>query len=250
MKVIALYNFKGGVGKTSSCVNLAYEAASQGDVSLLWDLDPQGASSFYLDKKAKIKGGLEKFLRRKSQIEKNIRDTEFNNLDLIPADLSFRQIESKLHDLKKSKARVQKILRQIERDYARVFLDCPPRLTVLSENVFKAADLVLVPVIPSALSERAWEQVLSFVKEQGHDAKKFRAFFTMVDMRRKLHKETMALFRQSYPSTILTTIPYASEMEHMGVHQQPIQAFASRSRSAVAFRALWREANGLLKKGT
>lgn len=248
MKVVALYNFKGGVGKTSSCVNLAYEASLQREVSLIWDLDPQGASTFYLDKKAKIKGGLEKLFSRETPVEKNIRKTAFEDLDMIPADLSFRNIEQKLEGMKKSKGRINKILKQIDRDYSRVFLDCPPRLTVFSENIFKAADMVLVPIIPSALSERAWEQVVVFIEQEGYDIKKFRPFFSMVDLRRKLHKETMISFRKSYPRTLLTAIPYAAEMEQMGVKQQPIQAIASRSRSAVAFHALWTEVNGLLKK--
>lgn len=248
MKVVSLYNFKGGVGKTSSCVNLAFESTVGGDVSLIWDLDPQGASSFYLNKKPKVKGGLDRFFSKKNALENSIKQTDFENLDMIPADLSFRNIEEKLKGRKKPVSTINKFLRQIERDYSRVFLDCPPRLTVTSENIFKASDLILVPVIPSALSQRAWEQVLEFASGAGYRVKKFRPFFTMVDMRRTLHRESMKTFRESFPGTLLTTIPYASEMEYMGVHRKPVQVFSGRSRSAIAYRALWQEVNQILNK--
>ena len=229
-------------------MNLAYESTVRGDVSLIWDLDPQGASSFYLNKKPKVKGGLEKFFSKKNAVESSIKQTDFDNLDMIPADLSFRNIEEKLQGQKKPTGTLNKFLKQIERDYSRVFLDCPPRLTVTSENIFKASDLILVPVIPSALSQRAWEQVLKFASDADYRVKKFRPFFTMVDMRRTLHRESMKTFREAFPTTLLTTIPYAAEMEYMGVHQKPVQVFSGRSRSALAYKALWQEVNQILSR--
>lgn len=236
------------MGKTSSCVNLAYESAVHDDVSLIWDLDPQGASSFYVNQKAKIKGGLDRFFAKKNALESSIKHTDFDNLDIIPADLSFRNIELTLEQKKKPVAVIHKFLKQIEREYSRVFLDCPPRLTVVSENIFNASDLVLVPVIPSALSQRAWMQVLGFASKRGYSLNKFRPFFTMVDMRRTLHRDSMKSFRERFPTTLLTVVPYAAEMEYMGVHQKPVQAFSGRSRSALSYRALWQEVNQILTR--
>jgi len=86
MKVLALYSIKGGVGKTSSAVNLAYTAANNGFKTLVWDLDPQGASSFYFRIKPKIKGGGKDLIDGKRELDGLIKGTDFNNLDLLPSD--------------------------------------------------------------------------------------------------------------------------------------------------------------------
>ncbi|WP_419661135.1 putative cobyrinic acid ac-diamide synthase [Desulfosarcina variabilis str. Montpellier] len=93
MKSIALYSIKGGVGKTAACVNLAHLAARKRGPTLLCDLDPQGASTFYYRIQPKRKYNSRKFLKGGKKIDKAIRGTDFENLDLLPADLSYSNLD-------------------------------------------------------------------------------------------------------------------------------------------------------------
>lgn len=93
MKVIAAYNIKGGVGKTATAVNLAYQAAREGAATLVWDLDPQGAASYYFRIKPKIKGGGKRLVRGQRDLDDFILGTDFECLDLLPADFSYRNMD-------------------------------------------------------------------------------------------------------------------------------------------------------------
>ena len=149
MKIIALYNIKGGVGKTVTSVNLGYLASRERARTLLCDLDLQGSASFYFRIKASKKYNTKEFLRSKTGIDKYIKSTDFDYLDLLPSDISYRNLDIKLNDLKNPKKHLKKILKPLASTYTYIFLDCPPNLTLLSENVFYAADKILVPFIPT-----------------------------------------------------------------------------------------------------
>jgi len=246
MKVLSLYNLKGGVGKTSACVNLAYLAAREGAKTLIWDLDPQSSATFYLDKKNKLKGGLEKILKKKSSLEKAIKKTDYENLFIIPAEINHRNVDLVLDDLKKSDTRLKKALADIKGDFDYVFIDAPPMLTLLSENIFNSSDAVISPMIPSVLSERTYLQVKGFFKENKLKPKKLVPFFNMVDLRRNLHKQTLAEFSNGKTQSLKTFIPNSSIVEKMGLHQSPVGEFAPRSKPALAFGALWAEVKALV----
>ncbi len=189
MQVLGIFNMKGGVGKTATAVNLAYIAASQGKRTLIWDLDPQGASSFYFRIKPKIKGGSEKLLKGKGALESRIKATDFANLDLIPADFSNRELDLRLAEEKQS--RLKKLVGGLSDDYDLMVLDCPPSMSELSEQIFRACNLLLVPMIPTTLSLRTLEQLRSFLKKENLDGLKLRTFYSMVDRRKKIHVETL-----------------------------------------------------------
>ncbi len=125
MKIIALYNIKGGVGKTSTCVNLAYSCAKSGMKTLLWDLDSQGAASYYFNVNPEVKGGTKKLFKTRATGEL-VKETEIENLDLLPADFSYRHMDLFLDSEKKPKKRMGEFLSRFEEDYDVLFLDCPP----------------------------------------------------------------------------------------------------------------------------
>jgi cellulose biosynthesis protein BcsQ len=246
MKIIATYSIKGGVGKTSTAVNLAFIAAGNGFQTLVWDLDPQGASSFYFRIKPKVKGGGKDLIAGERELEGLIKGTDFDNLDLLPADFSFRNLDLELDARKKPTQRLQKLLKPLAREYDYIFLDCPPNISLLSEAVFIASDILLSPVIPTTLSLRTLEQLKKFIK--GNKLKKLQLipFFSMADRRKKMHREIITNSLAEHPDILKTAIPYASDIERMGLERMPIGGFINKSRSTDAYRALWREIQELI----
>lgn len=243
MNVFATYSIKGGVGKTAAAVNLAYLSAAAGARTLVWDLDPQGAATFLFRVKPKVKGGGKALVRGRSEVETLIRGTDFDNLDLLPADLSYRHMDLFLDKSKRPTRRLAKVLAPLADAYDHVFLDCPPSLSLVSENVFGAASTLLVPVIPSTLPVRTLDQLLKFVNRQGLDDLRVCAFFSMVDRRRKLHREIVDDLG-GRPEVMKTEIPAASVVEQMGTHRAPLATYAGRSAVAKAYRSLWDEVLG------
>jgi len=241
MKVLALYSIKGGVGKTSSAVNLAFNAAQAGYRTLVWDLDPQGASSYYFRIKPKIKGGSKDLMAGKRDLDELIKGTDFDNLDLIPADFSFRNLDLLLDDKKKPTRQLKKRLKPLADEYDFIFLDCPPNISLLSEAVFEAADLLLSPIIPTTLSLRTLAQLTEFIKDHDLTNLSLIPFFSMVDGRKNMHKDIMQQVLADYPAMLKTAIPYASDIERMGLDRKPLAAYSGKSRSARAYLELWQE---------
>ena len=239
MLTISLYNLKGGVGKTAACVNFAYLASCDGYRTLLWDLDPQGAASFYC-KAAPNKGTAKKLISQKLSIDEAITDTDYDGLDIIPADRSARNMDLLLDERSGNRKQLKQLLKAAAYRYDFVFIDCPPGFSLLADNIFHASDVVLMPVIPTTLSVRTYEQVKEYFTDKEHDAGKLMCFFSMADNRKSLHPEIMAQlsadkrFFEYY-------IPYLSDVEKMGLRQAPVPAFAPASHAAACYRALWNE---------
>ena len=116
MTTIALYNLKGGVGKTASCVNFAYLAAADGHKTLLWDIDPQGSSSFYYKAKPKNHHGIKKLVTKDADLENAILSTDFELLDIIPADSNTKSTDIMLEEMKGNKNRLKNVIKQIDKE--------------------------------------------------------------------------------------------------------------------------------------
>jgi cellulose biosynthesis protein BcsQ len=241
VKIVACYNIKGGVGKTAAAVNLAWLTARDGLVTLIWDLDPQGAASFYVRTTAKIKGGGRALIEGERDLQELVRGTEYPLLDILPADFSYRHMDIRLEEAKKPTRRLRKLLKPLSETYDIIFLDCPPSISLVSEAVFEAADILLVPVIPTTLSLRTLAQLQAFCTERGLDNLQLIPFFSMVDRRKSLHREILEQLPAECPELLNAYIPYASEVEQMGVHCAPVGQYAACSRAGLAFEALWAE---------
>ncbi|HBJ28169.1 ParA family protein [Cobetia sp. D5] len=250
MKIAAVYSIKGGVGKTASAINLAHCAANSGLRVLLWDLDPQAAATFYVRTKPKLKGGVEKLISGKQDMSRVIRSTDYQNLDVLPAEFSYRNLDHILEEEKRT--RLRKVLKPVRDDYDLVILDCPPSISSLSEQVFASADTLLVPIIPTVLSLRTLEQLNAYLAEIDLDVPVW-PFFTLVDRRKTLHKDVMESLKQDYPLQLSGFIPYSSVVERMGIERKPIGTFSRNSSPAVSYRSLWQEIGqrlSLLKEPT
>lgn len=241
MKVVACYSMKGGVGKTATAVNLAYMAARSGRKTLLIDLDPQGASSFYFRVKPTKKNWGKRFFEAYKGLVDHIKASDYENLDIIPAHLTFRNFDVMLGDMKKRANRLKRVLKGFRKEYDLVILDCPPSIGYLSESIFTASDIVLVPVIPTTLSERTFEQLLLFFYDNKYPLTKIVPFFSMVQTQKSLHKSTMEAMSTRRKVFLKATIPYSSDIEKMGQHKAPVDAFAASTPANAAYVQLWKE---------
>jgi cellulose biosynthesis protein BcsQ len=129
----------------------------------------------------------------------------------------------------------------LHRTHACLVLDCAPGISVIAENILHAADALVVPLAPSPLSVRTLRQLVDFIEErQWHDLQLL-PFFSMIDRRRKLHKETAEQLRAEFPFILQTEVPYNTAFEQVAVRRAPVEIFAPRSPAADIYRSLWRE---------
>ncbi|QTE28176.1 ParA family protein [Pengzhenrongella sicca] len=241
MKVYATYNIKGGVGKTATAVNLAHLAARDGQRTLLWDLDPQGAATYIFRVRPRVKGGGHGLVTGKRPLEDALKGTDFDRLDLLPADFSYRNMDLELDDAKRRTRRLGQLLDGVADEYDVVFLDCPPSISLMSENVLHAADTLLVPLIPATLSLRTLAQLEQFVAESDKPRPDLVAFFSMVDRRKRLHNDVIENIPRGGTRVASTEIPALSIIEQMAEHRAPVTAFAPSSRAARCYEELWDE---------
>ena len=240
MRTISLFNHKGGVGKTTTAVNLACSAAKAGYRTLLWDLDAQGSASFYLGVRPKGGNAIDNLLKAK-QVSQKICATKYDHLFVIPADLSLRFIDMELADSNNPKKKISRILGRLAHKFDLVFVDVPPGLSRLSDSVLRASDLLVSPLIPTPLSTRAWQQVLAYLRHEGFEYERTAPFFTMVDRRKTLHRNTIESHFSQESTFLRQVVPYSSDIERMGTQFAPVSMFAPRSVGGLAYAALWDE---------
>ncbi|MGE0709063.1 MAG: ParA family protein [Planctomycetota bacterium] len=241
MKRIAIYHMKGGVGKTTAAVNLAYESAARGWRTLLCDLDPQGSSSYYLRVRASERLESKTLVKGGRRLQRAVVASDHPGLDLLPSAHSFRDLDLVLHERERPRRALRRSLEELGRDYDVVLLDCPPNLTLGSEVVLRAAHRVLVPLVPTTLSWNTYQLMLELARERRLRPGRLLPFFSMVDERKTLHRDTMRAIEAAAPELCRTTIPARACVEAMGVHRRPVACFAPGDRASQAFAALWAE---------
>jgi chromosome partitioning protein len=238
---LALYSNKGGVGKTTATVNLAYLAARSGANTLVCDLDPQSSTTYYFRVKPKLKRKARGFAKKGKPIANSIKGTDYERLDLLPADFTHRHLDLSFAGHKRATSRLQKVLKPLQAEYDLIFLDCPPTINILAENIFNAADYLLVPLMATTLSVRTYNQLLSFLAKQRYNLDTVYAFFSMVDVKREAHRRVAAEVYRQRRQVLKSPIPYLPQLEQMEIQREPVTAFAPDSRAAWAFQKLWVE---------
>jgi cellulose biosynthesis protein BcsQ len=243
MRVVAVTGLKGGVGKTSTAVNLAALAASEGWRVILWDLDPQGAATYCLNLKQRLKGGATKLFRgARDGLATVARTTDIDGLAVVPADASVREVDKVLWASTKPTKLVRRLIAGAKADADLVVIDCPPGLTPVVEAVANVADVLLVPVVPEPLPFRALQRYGDFLTDTRAASPKIVApFLSMVDRHLPLHRRIEAEVMEA-GSFLGAAIPKSSAVARMGEEQVPAVLAAPRSLAATEYRKLWTEA--------
>lgn len=245
MKTLALYSIKGGVGKTAAAVNLAYVAAEEGTRVILIDLDPQGSASYYFRVKSPERFKGKHLIKAGKKFIRSIKGTDYRNLDVLPSHFSYRNLDLLLGNHKRSTMRLQETLQKLESQYDFVVLDSPPNISLVSENIFCAADTLLIPVVPTTLSLLTYQQLLRFFADRGLNQSKIAAFFSMVEKRKNLHREIIEKLLLSDGRILKTLVPYSSFVEKMGIYREPVVRAHPKSIAAQSYRDLWMEVKAI-----
>ena len=239
MFTIPVYSIKGGVGKTTAAVNLACLAAEEGRSVAVWDLDPQGAASFYLDVESKLRGGVSRLMEKGHDLSSDIVSTSWENLDVVPSDFSLRDIDHYLDEGPGKTTKIKKLATGLEKaGYDILFIDSPPGITLLSENILRAGTILLEPLIPTILSERTHDELTDFCASKMPDLR-ILPFFSMVDKRKKMHLEYLMELDKRRTPFLKHFIPYSSLVEQMGLHMAPVTRFARWSFASRCYMDLW-----------
>ena len=245
LKTLAFYNIKGGVGKTTSAVNIAYLAAQADLRTILWDLDAQSCASWYLGVDDQTDHKIMRVFKNKTPIGKLRISSAYPKLEVIPADLGLRKLELLL-DRPDNRKVLQNLTGHLSENNRLLMFDCSPAYNRLSEAIFTCSDILLIPLVPSPLSLRAYEQLRDLLasKKAWRHLELF-PFFTMVDRRRSVHKEFIQQAKKLIGDPNPIIIPYASDLERMGIHRKPVTQFAASSPAAAAYQQMWQR---LLKR--
>lgn len=243
-KTVSILNQKGGVGKTTTAVNLSAAIGAKGKKLLLVDIDPQGNStSGYGINKREIKKSSYELLTGEITAEEAIISTEFEGIDLIPANMNLAGAELEIIDMKNRESILKNALATVWENYDYIFLDCPPSLGLITLNALTASDTFLVPIQCEYYALEGLSQLMSTARKIKQMYNPYLdlegVLLTMYDGRLNLTQQVVAEVKRFFPRKVyFTTIPRNVRLSEAPSFGQPIMYFDKNSKGAVAYSSL------------
>jgi chromosome partitioning protein len=247
LKKIALYNIKGGVGKTTTTVNLACLLAKRGLSVLLWDLDPQGGSSYFFKQENFNDNTHDRLFDRYIPIYDVIRSTDTYQIDVISNDSKFSdQFMNKASRITAlnflNEELITNTLEEVKDDYDVCIMDCSPGRFQLHQNIFKASDLLLIPNIPAPLSVHCNNMLIAELQQKFLSRKTtILSFYNMVQSHKNLHKFYIHNRDESQRYILNTHIPFYAEIENITLSKESIFHQLKEFKPNMYYENLWKE---------
>lgn len=246
-RILAFANQKGGVGKTTTCVNMAAYMALMGKKVLVVDLDPQGnaTSNFGLDKNGTI-NSIYQVMSEAVSVEQAIYETKVKNLSIIPSNIDLAGVEVELVYAKKREFVIKGIFDKIKDNYDFVAVDCPPSLGLLTINAFTAADAVVIPIQCEFFALEGLSQLMNTIrlvkKKLNPELAIDGVVLTMRDTRSNLGKQVAEEIHKFFAGTVFDTmIPRNVRLAEAPSYGEPICTYDKSCMGAKAYRALTEE---------
>ena len=245
--IIVIANQTGGVGKTTTAINLSAACAIEGKRVLLIDLDPQSNSSLSFIDPERVNGGAyELFTELEKPCGDFIYETNVKGLDLIPARISLAKLEAKLIGDFDAAFRLRDRVEQVRENYDLIIIDTPPTLGMITVNALVAANHVLIPIQSSYFALEGTDDLLETIEKvrsrPNPDLSLLGVLVTLFDRRTALSKDVESHIRNVFgPKTFNTVITRSVRLEESPAHKQPIFTYAPRSSGALEYQSLSKE---------